>query len=205
MIRNIVIASRGFRSSSARGVGRSVAASSSPVLAEQRLVPSAGRPGVVATPAALPRPPASSVRRPLSSSHDDFAPQKKASADLADADAVRDLIDGHVKAHRVMVYMKGTPSAPQCGFSATVVDLLKRSGADFSSVNVLDYPEIREGVKRYAQWPTIPQVYVDGEFVGGCDIVQDLDASGELRSLVRGPGEEGEGDDDAGGTSAEKA
>lgn len=83
-----------------------------------------------------------------------------------------------------MLYMKGSPSAPQCGFSATVVSILKGSGVDFSSVNVLDYPEVREGVKRYAQWPTIPQLYVNGEFVGGCDIVRDMHESGELRGLL---------------------
>lgn len=88
-----------------------------------------------------------------------------------------------------MLYMKGNPSQPMCGFSATVVSILKNSDADFASVNVLDYPELREGVKKYAQWPTIPQLYVDGEFVGGCDIVKDLDESGELKELVAAPAE----------------
>lgn len=78
-----------------------------------------------------------------------------------------------------------------CGFSATVTAILKSSGADFASVNVLDYPEIREGVKKYAQWPTIPQLYVDGEFVGGCDIITSMDESGELKELLKAP-EEGE-------------
>lgn len=100
-----------------------------------------------------------------------------------------DLIDSHVKQNRIMLYMKGSPAQPMCGFSATVVQLLKNSGADFASVNVLDYPEVREGVKKYAQWPTIPQLYVDGEFVGGCDIVKDLDESGELGDMLKG-GEE---------------
>ncbi len=72
-----------------------------------------------------------------------------------------------------------------CGFSATVVQILKNQGVDFASVNVLDYPEVREGVKKYAQWPTIPQLYVDGEFIGGCDIVRDLHESGELSSLLK--------------------
>ena len=76
-----------------------------------------------------------------------------------------------------------------CGFSATVVQILKNQGADFASVNVLDYPEVREGVKKYAQWPTIPQLYVDGEFVGGCDIIRDLDESGELADMLKGDGE----------------
>ena len=87
-----------------------------------------------------------------------------------------------------MLYMKGSPSQPMCGFSATVVSILKNSGADFASVNVLDYPEVREGVKKYAQWPTIPQLYIDGEFVGGCDIIKDLDESGELKEMLAGGG-----------------
>ncbi|KAL9186269.1 hypothetical protein ACHAXT_005507 [Thalassiosira profunda] len=122
------------------------------------------------------------------SSHDDFSPQKKhdLSEDTPDS-TILDLIDSHVKANRIMLYMKGSPSQPQCGFSATVVGILKGSGADFASVNVLEYPEVREGVKKYAQWPTIPQLYVDGEFVGGCDIVKDLDESGELQELLQGP------------------
>lgn len=77
-----------------------------------------------------------------------------------------------------------------CGFSATVVQILKNQGVDFASVNVLDYPEVREGVKKYSQWPTIPQLYVDGEFIGGCDIVRDMHESGELSSLLKG--EEGD-------------
>lgn len=72
-----------------------------------------------------------------------------------------------------------------CGFSASIVQILKNQGVDFASVNVLDYPEVREGVKKYAQWPTIPQLYVDGEFVGGLDIVKDLEESGELSSMLK--------------------
>lgn len=83
-----------------------------------------------------------------------------------------------------MLYMKGSPSQPQCGFSATVVQILKNTGVDFASVNVLDYPEVREGVKKYAQWPTIPQLYVSGEFVGGCDVVREMEESGELKELL---------------------
>ncbi len=80
--------------------------------------------------------------------------------------------------------MKGSPSQPQCGFSATVVQILKKSGVDFASVNVLDYPEVREGVKKYAQWPTIPQLYVSGEFLGGCDVVREMEESGELKEVL---------------------
>mmetsp|Transcript_11478 Transcript_11478/g.20631 ORF Transcript_11478/g.20631 Transcript_11478/m.20631 type:complete len:195 (-) Transcript_11478:234-818(-) len=135
-----------------------------------------------------------SYRRNLSSSdtssHDDFSPQKKKDLTSSPESTILDLIESHVKSNRVMLYMKGSPSQPQCGFSATVVQILKSTGADFSSVNVLDYPELREGVKKYAQWPTIPQLYVDGEFVGGCDIIQSMDTSGELKELLTDAGSE---------------
>lgn len=119
------------------------------------------------------------------SSHDDFAPKKKVDLSKSDNDEMHDMIDSHVKSNRIMLYMKGSPSQPMCGFSATVVSILKKSGADFSSVNVLDYPEVRDGVKKYSQWPTIPQLYVNGEFIGGCDIVKDMNESGELEKLLQ--------------------
>lgn len=115
-----------------------------------------------------------------SSSHSDFAPKKKAIRD----DDVASIIDSHVKANPVMLYMKGSPSAPQCGFSLKVVQILQKEGIDFASVNVLDYPSIREGIKEYSNWPTIPQLYIQGEFIGGCDIVTDLHTSGELKDLL---------------------
>ena len=73
---------------------------------------------------------------------------------------------------------------PMCGFSATVVQILQAEGVDFSSVNVLDYPDIREGVKKYSEWPTIPQLYVNGEFIGGCDIITQMHKDGELKDLL---------------------
>ena len=127
------------------------------------------------------------------SSHDDFAPQKKEID--TDTDAIHNLIDSHVKGNRIMLYMKGSPAQPMCGFSATVVGILKNSGADFASVNVLDYPEVREGVKKYAQWPTIPQLYVDGEFIGGCDIITELDQSGELKEMLSSSNSDDESDE----------
>jgi len=123
-----------------------------------------------------------------SDSHDDFAPKRKEVGD--DDEQVLEMIKEHVTSNKVMLYMKGNPSMPMCGFSATVVQCLKNEGVDFASVNVLDYPSIREGVKKYSDWPTIPQLYVDGEFVGGCDIVTSLAESGELKELLKG-GEEG--------------
>ena len=80
--------------------------------------------------------------------------------------------------------MKGSPSAPQCGFSGKVAGILQSHSVDFASVNVLEYPSIRDGVKQYSEWPTIPQVYVDGEFVGGCDIITEMEESGELKTLL---------------------
>jgi monothiol glutaredoxin len=101
---------------------------------------------------------------------------------------VQDTIREQVQGHRVVLYMKGTPQFPQCGFSATATEILKRCGvSDFFSVNVLADAEIRQGIKSYANWPTIPQLYVDGEFVGGCDIMREMYASGELQQLLGAP------------------
>ena len=91
-------------------------------------------------------------------------------------------IDETVKGNPVVLFMKGTPQFPQCGFSATVVQILKACGVNqFASVNVLAEPEIRQGIKDYANWPTIPQLYINGEFVGGCDIVKEMYQAGELQ------------------------
>ena len=97
---------------------------------------------------------------------------------------VKDKIREQVTGHPVVLYMKGTPQFPMCGFSATATEILKRTGVtDYLAVNVLDDPEIREGIKQYANWPTIPQLYVNGEFVGGCDIMREMYQSGELKQL----------------------
>jgi monothiol glutaredoxin len=120
-------------------------------------------------------------------SHSDFAPKRKSLSDDSSATtttSVASIIESHVKANPVMLYMKGSPSAPQCGFSLKVVQILQKEGVDFASVNVLDYPSIREGIKEYSNWPTIPQLYISGEFIGGCDIVTDLHTSGELKDML---------------------
>ncbi|CAE7663710.1 grx5 [Symbiodinium microadriaticum] len=83
-----------------------------------------------------------------------------------------------------MLYMKGTPSQPQCGFSLQTVRILNAVGADFASVNVLEYQAIREGIKTFSDWPTIPQLYVNGEFIGGCDIVTTMYKDGELEKML---------------------
>ncbi|HXZ51070.1 MAG TPA: Grx4 family monothiol glutaredoxin [Burkholderiales bacterium] len=98
---------------------------------------------------------------------------------------VQQLIREQVSKHPVVLYMKGTPQFPQCGFSALAVQVLNASGVrDFFSVNVLENPEIRQGIKEFANWPTIPQLYVNGEFVGGSDIVREMYQSGELQKLL---------------------
>ena len=84
----------------------------------------------------------------------------------------------------VVLFMKGSPVFPQCGFSSTVVQILDYVGAPYESVNVLENPEIRQGIKDYNNWPTIPQIFVKGEFIGGCDIVREMFESGELRTLL---------------------
>ena len=86
-----------------------------------------------------------------------------------------------IKSHKVVLFMKGTPQMPQCGFSATVTRILQHLGVPYESRNVLADPEIRQGIKEFASWPTIPQLYIDGEFVGGCDITMEMFESGELQ------------------------
>ena len=100
-------------------------------------------------------------------------------------DATRDKIQEIVDSNPVVVFMKGTRLFPRCGFSATVVEVLKRSGiTDFQDVDVLKDPAIRQGIKEFTNWPTIPQLYVKGEFVGGCDIVRDMFEKGELEEVL---------------------
>jgi monothiol glutaredoxin len=99
---------------------------------------------------------------------------------------LRQRIADTIAKDRVMLFMKGNPSMPQCGFSAAVVGVLKELGAKFGSYNILADPELREGLKEYSSWPTYPQLYVDGKLVGGADIVRDLHGKGELAKLVAG-------------------
>ena len=93
-------------------------------------------------------------------------------------------IDKEVKANRIVIYMKGTKEAPQCGFSAAVVDVFNILGVPFETRDILTDNELREGIKKYSNWPTIPQVFIDGKFIGGCDITRELYQSGELQNLV---------------------
>jgi monothiol glutaredoxin len=93
-------------------------------------------------------------------------------------------IKQQVEKDRIVLYMKGTPALPQCGFSQVTAEILRRLGVKFQAYDVLQDPALRDGIKQYANWPTIPQLYVDGEFVGGCDIVRSMYESGELEKLV---------------------
>ena len=102
--------------------------------------------------------------------------------------AVKTDIKAKVEANPVMLFMKGTPQFPQCGFSSVVVQILDYLGVEFGSENVLESDELRQGVKEFSDWPTIPQLYVKGEFVGGCDIVREMFESGELRSFLEEKG-----------------
>ena len=99
--------------------------------------------------------------------------------------SIQDTIRDQVSQHKVVLYMKGTPQFPQCGFSANAANILRACGAaDFFSVNVLADPEIRQGIKEFSNWPTIPQLYVNGQFVGGSDILTELYQKGELQKLL---------------------
>ena len=101
---------------------------------------------------------------------------------------VFDRIREDVAEDDVVVFMKGTPVFPQCGFSATVVQVLSNLGVQFKGIDVLADPELRDGIKEFSAWPTIPQLYVKGEFVGGCDIVREMYQSGELAELLNEKG-----------------
>ena len=96
---------------------------------------------------------------------------------------IGEFIDNEVKTNEVVLFMKGTPGFPQCGFSGQVVQILDYLGVDYKGVNVLADDDLREGIKTYSNWPTIPQLYVKGEFVGGCDIITEMTLSGELDTL----------------------
>ncbi|MBV9775803.1 MAG: Grx4 family monothiol glutaredoxin [Acetobacteraceae bacterium] len=101
---------------------------------------------------------------------------------------VFDRIQSEITDNPVMLYMKGSAMFPQCGFSARVVQILSHLGVPFKTANVLEDPELREGVKQFSSWPTIPQLYVNGEFVGGCDIITEMFQSGELEALLKEKG-----------------
>jgi monothiol glutaredoxin len=106
---------------------------------------------------------------------------------MTDSPAVEE-IKREITDNDVVLFMKGSPVFPQCGFSAAVVEVLSRLGVQFKGIDVLPNPGIREGIKSFSNWPTIPQLYVKGEFVGGCDIVREMFQSGELQTLLKDKG-----------------
>ncbi|MEQ8398071.1 Grx4 family monothiol glutaredoxin [Thalassobaculum sp.] len=105
-------------------------------------------------------------------------------------ETLRQRIDQEVGGNDVVLFMKGTPVFPQCGFSATVVQVLSHLGVKFKGINVLEDPAIRDGIKEYSSWPTIPQLYVKGEFIGGCDIIREMFETGELTEMLNTHGVE---------------
>jgi monothiol glutaredoxin len=101
---------------------------------------------------------------------------------------IEQFIDGEVKGNDVVLFMKGTPQFPMCGFSGQVVQILDYLGVSYKGLNVLENEELRNGIKAYSNWPTIPQLYVKGEFVGGCDIIREMFQAGELQGLMKEKG-----------------
>ena len=110
------------------------------------------------------------------------APQKDANM------SIEQFIDHEVKSNDVVLFMKGTPQFPQCGFSGQVVQILDHVGVGYKGLNVLESADLRDGIKTYSNWPTIPQLYVKGEFVGGCDIIREMFQAGELQQLLADKG-----------------
>jgi monothiol glutaredoxin len=104
---------------------------------------------------------------------------------MSDINAV---IDNEVKSNDIVLFMKGTPQFPQCGFSGQVVQILDYIGVEYKGINVLADADLRQGIKDYSNWPTIPQLYVKGEFIGGCDIIREMFQSGELQSQLQEQG-----------------
>ncbi len=98
--------------------------------------------------------------------------------------AIFGIIKQEINDNNVVLFMKGTAKFPQCGFSAAVVHILNDLGVEFKGINVLESPELRSGIKEFSDWPTIPQLYIKGEFIGGCDIVKEMTESGELQDVL---------------------
>ena len=107
---------------------------------------------------------------------------------MNNTDHVSQNIENEINSNDVILFMKGTPVFPMCGFSARVVEILNKVGIKYGSVNVLESDEMREGIKKFSNWPTIPQLYVKSEFIGGCDIIREMNESGELLELLSSKG-----------------
>ena len=100
-------------------------------------------------------------------------------------DQINDLINNEIKNNEVCLFMKGTPDSPQCGFSMAVSNILKHINVQFRGINVLEDENLRQGIKDFSDWPTIPQLYIKGKFIGGCDIVKEMFENGELKNLLK--------------------
>ena len=100
-------------------------------------------------------------------------------------DTLRKEIENDIKSNKVVIYMKGTQNAPQCGFSGRSVEILKSYGVPIKDHNIFESEELRQGIKEFTNWPTLPQIFINGEFVGGCDILTEMHANGELRNLLK--------------------
>ena len=103
-------------------------------------------------------------------------------------DNTKNLIQNHIDTNEVCLFMKGTPDAPQCGFSMAISNMLKILEVNYKGINVLEAQSLREGIKKFSDWPTIPQVYIKGEFIGGCDIVKEMYENGELKKILEDKG-----------------
>ena len=103
-------------------------------------------------------------------------------------DSTKNLIQNHIDTNDVCLFMKGTPDAPQCGFSMAISNMLKILEVNYKGINVLETQSLREGIKEFSEWPTIPQVYIKGEFIGGCDIVKEMYENGELKKILEDKG-----------------
>ena len=103
---------------------------------------------------------------------------------MSESEEIQKQIAGAVAENPVLLFMKGNPTFPQCGFSQRVVHILESYGVKYKSVDVLEHPEVRQGIKEFSSWPTVPQLYVNGEFVGGCDILVEMHESGELGAVL---------------------
>jgi monothiol glutaredoxin len=102
--------------------------------------------------------------------------------------SINEFIDKEVKSNEVVLFMKGTPQFPMCGFSGQVVQILDYLGVPYKGLNVLESDDLRQGIKEYSNWPTVPQLYIKGEFIGGCDIVREMFQAGELQGLLKDKG-----------------
>ncbi|KAF6003086.1 monothiol glutaredoxin grx5 [Cyanidiococcus yangmingshanensis] len=123
-------------------------------------------------------------QKPSEDSHPDFQQQRRQPPSVADWASVTERIERDIMSNKVVLFMKGEPDAPLCGFSQKAVSILRAVGVPFQSYNVLADPLLREGIKKYSQWPTIPQLFVDGEFIGGSDIMESMYRSGELMQIL---------------------